>query len=282
MMDSGKFLPAPGKKISTDEYIKPAAEEFMKALLKNLQSALRTAFVEHNSKLDDQLNLADEEVKRGESELISMQKALREVSDSQDLYRHEINREVSSLRQKLQSAIMQRDSDKTLYEATAKRIAETQAKRKAQAQNDTITAELESLLAVHEARLKEIQALYNRGDASLAETQDAKEKIIRARIELAQRREQIINPGSVEISSLNDGLANLATNIAMAEQEMKSLAEQLEDAKDLLQIADQYELLSLKADIIKQNLKESFFSRERLRQNIRLIRPPDVTVIGAD
>jgi chromosome segregation ATPase len=282
-MDSGQSLPAPGTKINTDEYIKPAAEEFMAALIENLHSALDLAFEQHKDKVSTQLYLADEEAQRAENELARMQTELRDISDSRDLSRYVIQRDISNLQQKLRSAKMQRASDETLYEATAERIAKEQAKRKVLAANDTITKELESILAVHEQRLKEAQKLYDTGNASAADIQDVKEKIIRARIELAQRREQIINPaGGTEISSLNDELAGLTTRMAMAEQEMKSLEKQLEEAKDLLKIADKYELLSLKADIAKQNLEEALLCQARLGRHARSIRMPDVTVIGAE
>ena len=269
--------------LSEAEVDKPAAEEFMMALIENLRSALRGAFDQYNDKLNNQLNLAGEEADRAEIDLVQMQNDLSNISDSRDLSRQSILSDIRTLRQKLQSTIMQRASDETLYEATAKRIAETQNKRQKLAANDTITRELKSIIAVHRRHLVEIERLYNVGKASAANVQDVKEKIIRANIELAQRREQIISPpGSVVISSLNDELASLATNMALAQQEKQSLEEQLEDAKDLLRKADPYELLSLKADIAKQNLEEALLWRARLGRNIRSIQPPDVTVIGAE
>ncbi|MBW8040329.1 MAG: hypothetical protein FVQ85_10050 [Planctomycetes bacterium] len=269
--------------ISTDEPIKPAAEEFMFALIENLRSALRGAFDQYSAKLNKQLKLADEEADRAEHELVQMQRILRDISGSRDLSRYAILKNISSLRQILQSAKMKRASDEMLYEATAKRIAETKDKRKQRVDNDSITSELRSMLYVHEKGLQEAQKLYDAGDASLANIQDIKEKIVRAKIELAQRREQIINPaGGVEISSLNDELATLSIQTDLAHQEIHSFEKQLKEAENLLKNADTYELLSLKADIAKQNLEEALLWRARLGRNNRSIQPPDVTVIGAE
>ena len=262
---------------------KPAAEEFMIALIENLRSALRGAFDQYSVKLKYQLNLAGEEAQRAETALVRMQNELSNISGSRDLSRYVILRDISALRQKLHSTIMQRASDETLYEATAKRIAKTEFRRKELADNDSITHELMRILNVFDRRLQETQKLYESGKASAVDIQDVREKIIRAKIEIAQRREQIINPtGSIEISSLNDELASLATNMALAQQEKDSLEEQLEEAKDLLQKADRYELLSLKADIAKQSLEETLLWHARLGRNNRSIQPPDVTVIGAE
>ncbi|MGB2806621.1 MAG: hypothetical protein WBC22_02690 [Sedimentisphaerales bacterium] len=77
-------------------------------------------------------------------------------------------------------------------------------------------------------------------------------------------------------------LANLSTKMTLAQQEIRSFEEQLKEAEDLLGKADEYELLSLKADIARQNLEETLLWHARLGRNNRSIQPPDVTVIGAE
>lgn len=266
-----------------DEDLKSAAEEFMIALIENLRSALSGVFSEYRSKLNDQLNHAAEEADLAERQLVQMQAELREISGSRDLSRHAILRDISSLRQRLQSATMKRASDETIYVATAKQIAEEQTRRKKLIENDPITKELLLLLNVHEQRLENIQVRYKAGEVSIADIEDVREKIIRARIDLAKRQEEVSNPpGRLAISSTNDDLANLATNMALAQQEIHSFNEQIDDAEELLKNADRYELLSLKADIARQSLEETLLWRARLGRNNRSIQPPDVTVIGAE
>ena len=267
---------------STEEPIKPAAEEFMVVLIENLRSALSGAFDQYSAKLKNQLNLAGEEAQRAEIDLVQMQAKLRDISGSRDLSRYSILRDISSLRQKRQSAMMQRASDETLYEATTNRIAEEQTRRKKLVEDDPITKEFMSILDVHEGRLKETQKLYDSGRASAADIQDIREKIIRARIDLAKRQEEVSNPRGIVLGSLNNELANLSTKMTMAQQEIRSFEEQLKEAEDLLGKTDDYELLSLKADIARQNLEETLLWRARLGRNIRSIQPPDVTVIGAE
>lgn len=265
------------------EDIKPAAEEFMVALIENLRSALGGAFDQYSAKLNKQLDLADKEAIRAEQQLVLMQIELREISGSRDLSRYAILRDISALRQILQSTMMQRASDEMLYEATANRIAEEQNRRKQLVENDPITREFMSMLDVHERRLKETQKLYESGRASAADLEDIKEKIIRARIDLAKRQEEVSNPpGGIVLGSYNNELANLSTKVTLAQQEIRSFNEQLEDAEDLLEKADSYELLSLKADIAKQSLEETLLWRARLGRNNRSIQPPYVTVIGAE
>lgn len=255
----------------------------MIALIENLRKALSGAFDQYRSKLDDQLNLVGEEAQRAEIDLVQMQAKLRDISGSRDLSRNVILRDIGDIRQMLQTAKMEQASNSALIEATTKRIAGEQARRKELVENDPIAKEFKSILDMHERRLKDTQKLYEAGRASTADMEDIREKNIRARIELAQRQEEVSNPpGSLRLSSLNVDVGDLSTKVALAQQEIRSFGKQLEEAEDMLKMADTYELLSLKADIARQNLEETLLWRARLGRNIRSIQPPDVTVIGAE
>ncbi len=253
------------------EDIKPAAEEFMVALIENLRSALRGAFDEYSDKLKDQLKNAAREADRAEAELVHMQKQLREFSGSRDLSRNLILRDISSLRQKIQSAKMEQASNKALMEATTKRIAQIETDLKEEIGKDRVTDELQRIFELQFNRLEETKKLVQQGSVSSDELADAEEKLARARIELAKRREELSkSAGGDRINSLNQQLSDYSIQVTRAE------------AERLLAIADDYELLSLKAEIARQNLEETLLWRARLGRNIRSIQPPDVTVIGAE
>jgi hypothetical protein len=255
----------------------------MVALIENLRIALREAFDQYSAKLNKQLELADKEAIQAEQQLVRLQAELREISGSRDLSRYAILQNISSLRQILQSAKMKRASDEMLYEETAKQIAEEQARRKKLVEDDPITLELQRIVEIQTNSLARIQELVKQKTASSAEVEDVLEKLARARIELAKRREEVSNPpGSLVLSSTNEELASLSTRVALAQQEIDSFEKQLKEAEDLLNIADRYELLSLKADIARQGLEETLLWRARLGRNNRSIQPPDVTVIGAE
>jgi len=262
---------------------KPAAEEFMNSLIDNLRSALRGAFDEYSEKLKHQLNLAAEEATLAEEELVGKQAELRHISGSHDLSRYAILRDISSLRQKLQTAKMEQASNKALMEATTKRIAQIEADLKEEIGKDRVTDELQRMFELQLDRLQRTKKLVQQGSVSSAELADAEEKLARARIELAKRREELSkSAGGDRINSLNQQLSDYSIQVTRAEAEILNLENQLTDAESLLAITDSYELLSLKMDIAKQNLEETLLWRARLGRNARSIQPPDVTVIGAE
>ena len=123
--------------------------------------------------------------------------------------------------------------------------------------------------------------LYKSGRASESDLTEAQEKVTRSRIELAQRRDQLSkSAGGNLIGSLNSTLANYSLNTTQNKIKLQRLTEQLSEAQDLLSKADDYELLSLKVDIAKQNLQETILWRDRMNRQNRMIQPPTVSVIG--
>jgi hypothetical protein len=262
---------------------KPAAEEFMNALIDNLRSALLDAFNVYRNKLRGQLDLAQEEAARAEHELIRLQKNLREISGGRDLSQNLILRDISRLRLEIENAKMNHASNQLTIDATTKRIAEIQANLKEQIGKDRVTEELQQLFELQFKRLQNTQKLVETGRVSSAELADAEEKLARARIELAKRREELSkSAGGNLIESLNRELADRSIRTAQYEGELSRLERQITEAQELLAKADTYELLSLKVDIAKQNLEETLVWGDRMERRNRLIQTPNVTIIGAD
>ena len=267
--------------IELPEEVKPAAEEFMDALLQNLQNALRNAFNEHTQKLEQQLRLVDEEAARAEHELSMKQQELRTIAGSRILERNSILGDISHLRNDIQKIEMEQASDQVIVDQTTKQIAEVQAKMQEKVDTDSVTAELNQLLALQQQNFVGVEKRYKTGSASTTDLAHAQEKLTRARIELAQRREQLSrSAGGNLMNSLNSTLANYSLNTTQNKIKLETLARQLSEAEELLRKADDYELLSLKVDIAKQNLQETILWRDRMSRQNRMIQPPAVSVIG--
>jgi len=269
--------------IQIPEGVVPAAEEFMNALVTNLRNALEKAFDGHADRLNSQVQLAEEEAKRAEDDLRQKQSQLREISGSRALDRDSLLGEISSLRNQIQQTDMRLSSGQVTVESATKRIAELQAKLQAEMGKDTITDELKRLLELQQMNVYNVEKLSDSGRASTTELADAQEKLTRARIELAQRQEQLSkSKGGNQIESLNRELTDRSGEIAQYKAELDGYTHQLSQAEALLAKADDYEMLSLKADIAKQSLQEVLIWRDRLSRQIRMLQPPAVAVIGAD
>jgi hypothetical protein len=263
--------------------VKPAAEEFMDALVDSLRGTLVKVFEDYKLRFNNQLQLAEQEATNAEKDIRDKQKTLREISRSRVLDRDSILADIYRLRQDVQTANMNQASDQVIIDATTKRIADIQARIKKQLENDLITIELQSIVEMSGKLVIEAEKQVKAGTISSLQLDEIKEKLVRARIEIARRREQLSSSvGGNLIESLNKELADRSIRATQDEASIRSMEQQLAEAESLLAKADDYELLSLKADIAKQNLQESILWRDRTSRQIRFLQLPMVSILGGE
>ncbi len=262
---------------------KPAAEEFMDALVDSLRNTIVKVFEDYKLRFNNQLKLAEQEAANAENDLREKQKTLREISRSRVLDRDRILADIYRLRQDVQTPKMNQASNQVIIDATTRRIADIQARIKTQLENDSITIELQSIVEMSGKLVIEAEKQVKAGTISPIQLDEIKEKLARARIEIARRREQLSSSvGGNLIATLNKELADRSIQATQDEASIRSLEQQLVEAESLLAKADDYELLSLKADIAKQNLQESILWRDRTSRQIRFLQSPMVSILGGE
>jgi len=263
--------------------IKPAAKEFMDALIGNLRSSLTKAFEDYKARFKDQHQLADAEATRAEEDLREKQKTLREIAGSRDLDRTQILADIRRLRQEVQAAKMNQASSQVIIEATSKRISEIQTKIQERLENDSITMELRAIVEMSDKLLILAKQAVEAGKMPAEKLEETKKNLALARIELAKRRESLTkSAGGNLIESLNKELSDRMIGATQDGQRILDLENELVEADSLLVKTDDYELLALKTDIAKQNLQESMLWCDRMSRQIRLLQPPMVSILGGE
>ncbi|GAG18961.1 unnamed protein product, partial [marine sediment metagenome] len=238
---------------------------------------------DYKLRFENQLKLAEQEATRAETDLREKQKTLREISRSRVLDRDQILADIYRLRQGVQAARMNQASNQVTIDATTKRISGIQTKITVQLENDAISIELQKIIDLIGKLLVEAEKQAKAGRISTSQVDEIKEKLARARIELARRRESLSNSiGGNLIESLNKELADRSIQATQQEASLTSLERQQVEAESLLAKADDYELLSLKADMAKQSLQESILWRDRTSRQIRLLQSPMVSILGGE
>ena len=263
--------------------IKPAAKEFMVALVGTLRSSLTKAFEDYKARFKDQHQLADAEATRAEEDLREKQKTLREIAGSRDLDRTQILADIRRLRQEVQAAKMNQASSQVIIEATSKRISEIQTKIQERLENDSITMELRAIVEMSDKLLILAKQAVEAGKMPAEKLEETKKNLALARIELAKRRESLTkSAGGNLIESLNKELSDRMIGATQDGQRILDLENELVEADSLLVKTDDYELLALKTDIAKQNLQESMLWCDRMSRQIRLLQPPMVSILGGE
>ena len=267
--------------ITLPENVKPAAEEFMYALVDGLRSTLVKVFEDYKLRFESQLKLAEQEATRAETDLREKQKTLREISRSRVLDRNQILADIYRQRQEVQAAKMSQASNQVIIDATTKRISKIQIEITEQLENDSISIEIQKIIDLIGKLLVEAERQADAGTITTSQVDEIKEKLARARIEKATRRESLSKSlGGNLIESLNKELADRLIQETEDEASLTSLGKQLVEAEALLEKVDDYELLSLKVEMAKQSLQESILWRDRTSRQIRLLQSPMVSILG--
>ncbi|MHC4389220.1 MAG: hypothetical protein ACYSX1_11515, partial [Planctomycetota bacterium] len=267
-----------GLGVELNKEVKPAAEEFMKALIDNLRKTLDAAFDDYSKRFKQQLDFADDDVRHTEGDLAGLQKKLREILGSYNLERQAVLDDISHSREELRDTKMDMETNDAFIKATSKRIAETEKKVMNKLANDPVLAELRKIIGMHEERLKPLV----HKNAPKPESSQARENLARARIELAERREQVSRSAGAElIDELRNQISELTVEKAQAIMRMDHLRHQLDYAEALLGRADEYERLSLRAKVARQTFEDALLLHSRMKRRTPLI-GPSVVVFGAD
>ncbi len=263
--------------------VKPAAEEFMYALVNSLRSTINTVFEDYKLRFENQLKLAEKEANGAESDLRDKQKTLREISRSYILDRDQILADIYRLRQEIRTAKLNQASNEIIINTTTQKISEIQNKITEQLEKDTIINEYQKIIEISDKFLVEAAKEAKAGRISAAQIDEIKEKVARARIAQAERRESLsIFIGGDLLESLNKELADRSIEATDQEASIISLEKQLVEAESLLAKADDYELLTIKVDVAKQNLQELILWRDRMSRQIRLLQSPVVSILGGE
>lgn len=262
--------------------VKSVAEEFMYALVNSLRSTLVQVFKDYKLRVENQFELSKQEATNAENDLREKQKTLRELSRSNILNRDQILADIYRMRQELRTAKLSQASDEVVISTTTQRISEIQNKITEQLEKDTIILEYQKIIELSDKFLIEAEKEAKAGRISTAQIDQIKEKVARARIEQARRRESLsISIGGNLLESLNKELADRTVKATEQEASITSLEKQLTEAESLLAKADDYELLTIKINVAKQNLQESILWRDRINRQVRLLQLPMVSILGS-
>jgi hypothetical protein len=132
--------------------IKPAAEEFMKALIDNLHKTLNAAFKDYSKRFRMQLAFAQKDTEDAERDLRRLQGTLRSILGSYNLEREVILDDINRSREEWRDTEMELETNEAFVNATSKRIAETEKKMMNKLANDPVLAELQKMIKIHEER----------------------------------------------------------------------------------------------------------------------------------
>jgi hypothetical protein len=147
---------------------------------------------------------------------------------------------------------------------------------------DQVSEELRKILDMQVKRLEGFKKLVDDGDINDG-VADAEEKVARAKIELAKRREQIgISAGSDQLAKLNNELSTLAIDMAEKKAMLDVIKKQLDQTQQQLTAADISDPQVSRIRVAAQALEIAERRVNELNAKYVDLQIPIVSVLGGD
>jgi len=265
---------------------KPAAEEFLAAVIQNLEAALNKAAEENCKRLEENVFRAEKVQFDSDRELMLVRERISELQKKvgrSDVSWDGMFREVERLEKEQQALEMEQAGRKARRDALERAVAETDFKARQQIADDAVIAELEKLVALLEEQGKAMKEIRDKGRVSEQDLTDLQIRLAEAKGRLAARREAVLQAaGGDLLAKLNAELTMLSIDAAECDARLKSLQEQLAKAKD----PERFKLAAEFADLKEQEASLSDRARyarrlfEEQRSRLINLRPVTVTVLG--
>jgi hypothetical protein len=150
-------------------------------------------------------------------------------------------------------------------------------------QDDQVSEELRKILALQVQYLEEIKKLTDVGRASNNEVADAEEKLARARIELARRREQIgASAGTDQLAKFSNELAMQAIDMAEKKAMLEIVSNQLDRTEQQLTAGDISDPQISRIRMAMQALEVAERRVNELNARLVNLQLPTVSVLGGE
>ena len=150
-------------------------------------------------------------------------------------------------------------------------------------QDDQISRELRKILDLQIRHLESVKKLAESGRAQAGQVADAEEKVARANIELAKRRDQIgASAGSEQLIQFTNELAKLAIDMAEAKAMLDVVKKQLDQTQQQLTVADMRDPQVSRIRMAAQALEIAERHVSELNNRLVNLQLPNVSVLGGN
>ena len=259
----------------------PLAEELIHAIINHLRESLEITFHQHLEENERNMKRAVEKCINAENELKELQNQTREIAVNALVNREELQAMIQDLTNELNKM----DMEMAFSEQRIKELSEQINKARQQAQEkletDPVLKDLKEIIALSENNLHHAEEQVKAGRQPAEILEQSKEKLMKARIELARRREELVlMHGGTKAEQFAEKTTDLTMEMSQFRIKRQAVSRRLEEIRRKLIHADEYEILAIKIDMAKEKLAHSL----EMKNDMELtdIHPPHVYVIGGD
>ncbi|MBN1125422.1 MAG: hypothetical protein JXA82_10475 [Sedimentisphaerales bacterium] len=268
--------------VNLNEGMQPMAQEFMVATVELLRQALDVEYMRYRVRMEDRFAKLNQQSKNAQEELEKIK------SDSGAIDTRPIYPSLEVLlnkRQDVQDKLERLELELARYEARRQAIMEQIAKARAEIDDkmkqDEVLHELEDILKIAATRLNAVEKLHQSGNTSAQSVDDAREKLVRARIELAQRRESIgDDAGGAIIYKYTQQLSEQEIRAVEIKAEFEAIEKQKRDLDIQIELAYKQQTRLPQIQQAQRKLAFAQQQRDTLLNALNNLTALEVSIIG--
>ena len=148
---------------------------------------------------------------------------------------------------------------------------------------DLVSDELKKILTLQIAHLEAVKRLFEKGGAPGTEVVDAEEKLARAKIELARRREQIgASTGAEQLTKFSNELATLTVDLAEKRAMLEIIRNQLDQTEQQLTAATMFDPQASQIRLATQAFEIAERRVNELSTRAVNLQSPTVSMLGGE
>lgn len=259
-------------------------EAFLRAVCERLQQSLSDLHSQEMASVERQMLLSQDELARAQMNLRELQKRRRDLlgAEQVELMPEAVMDQARRLSLERQQLEMDLLGQQARLKALQRQVQETSERILRESSDDAIAKPLREKLELLRDQLNRAVEQGRAGLVPESEVQKARIAVSEGEAALAALRQRVSQAGGGEVlGRLNSELAMLSATAAETEARLKYLHEQAEKNKQILEMADDYEMtVSMAMPYARRAYETSKLRVEDLEQRIRTAVAPMVTVIG--
>jgi hypothetical protein len=258
-------------------------KEILAAAVGNLKSTLSKMVDQEQEKLRKQFIQTNERCQDMENQVADMQAEVRGITQEGITNCQEIQKKIGDVLDRLRDTEMNiQYSDNRIGEFRRQK-EELQVMIERAVAADTVTEELKGIVKGAEESAALIEQLYKEGRTPADKIQEAKERLARAKIELAKRVDEVrANAGQGQLVDIDNKIASAASQISEFKLRNDFMLSEYARTRELLAKCDKLVLLEMKLDAAKRSFQDVLKLRENLSTQLSMLQPLSVSVIGMD
>jgi hypothetical protein len=267
---------------NTNKKLPAVAEELLKAVTESLRNTMYKAYTDFLASRDGGLKTLEVNIRKARDDWANRNADYANFIKNKTIPHSNIPRYISDLTEKVEAERLEMDINRRMLEELKAHRVEVKHELRKQIDGDSIVTHLSKLVEMAAGEVKELQDHKKKNPENFPDEvfRESEKNLLKAKIELAKRQEQIRQQTQSELADISKQIADRSMENPAMEMRYRFLYQKMEKARESLVYSHEYETLELERAYAKKNLEKAMKIYQDAKLDNARFSPPTVIAIG--